>query len=204
MRRVLHRLRPEPAVLAAVRRARARGVRTAMLSNSFGLGPCNVYRDLDVLGLFDVVVLSELEGLRKPASDIYRRTCRRLGLTAEHLLFVDDHEVNLAPAEKPVMATLLHTDADATGRSPRRAVRPAKGADLADEVAVRPRRPGRSGAVRAESPRGPLRNVRRCCRMFRRSKGSGGQDGAATWPGEVAPDLVCRGRVPPPDQLPGV
>ncbi|MFF0014766.1 HAD-IA family hydrolase [Streptomyces sp. NPDC005374] len=114
MRRVLHRLRPEPAVLAAVRRARARGVWTAMLSNSFGLEPYNVYRDLDVLGLFDVVVLSELEGLRKPESEIYRRTCRRLGLAAEHLLFVDDHEVNLAPAEKLGMATLLHTDADVT------------------------------------------------------------------------------------------
>jgi FMN phosphatase YigB (HAD superfamily) len=52
----------------------------ALQSNSFGLEPYNVYRELGVLELCDVVLLSELEGIREPAPAIYRLTCERLGL----------------------------------------------------------------------------------------------------------------------------
>jgi hypothetical protein len=46
MRRALANLRPEPLIVAAARRARAAGVKVAMLSNSFGIEPYNPYEAL--------------------------------------------------------------------------------------------------------------------------------------------------------------
>jgi putative hydrolase of the HAD superfamily len=108
MRRALANLALEPAMVEAVEKARVAGVKTALLSNSFGLEPFNVYADLGVLDLFDVVVLSETEGVRKPDPLIYARTLEQLGLDGADCAFVDDHEANLPPAEALGIATIHH------------------------------------------------------------------------------------------------
>ncbi|MCX4613182.1 MULTISPECIES: HAD-IA family hydrolase [Streptomyces] len=48
---------------------------------------------------FDAVILSELEGVRKPSPLIYQRALDALGLTGPECVFVDDHAENLPPAE---------------------------------------------------------------------------------------------------------
>lgn len=116
MRRALANLRPEPAIMAAVGRARAVGVKVAMLSNSFGLEPYNPY---EALGMgedsFDAVILSEREGVRKPSPVIYQRALAELGLTGPECVFVDDHAENLPPAEAFGIRTIHHTtDPEAT------------------------------------------------------------------------------------------
>lgn len=116
MRRVLHRLRLERHAVDLVRRARAAGVRVALLSNSFGLEPYNVYRELGVLDLCDVVVLSELEGVRKPAPAIYRRTCERLGLPPGECVFVDDMWPNIVAARAEGMTAVLCGEPGETSR----------------------------------------------------------------------------------------
>ncbi|MFF7976071.1 HAD-IA family hydrolase [Streptomyces sp. NPDC007905] len=110
MGRVLGPLRLEDQVVDAVAAAGASGAVTALLSNSFGLEPFNVYAELDLLDLFDVVVLSEREGVRKPDPEIYRRTVGRMGLAPRRCVFVDDREVNLPPARSLGIHPLLHTD----------------------------------------------------------------------------------------------
>lgn len=45
MRRALANLQPEPRIVDAAKRARAAGIKVALLSNSFGLAPCNPYAD---------------------------------------------------------------------------------------------------------------------------------------------------------------
>ncbi|WP_323379975.1 HAD family hydrolase [Streptomyces alkaliphilus] len=115
MRRALARLRPEPRIVELVGRARREGVVTAMLSNSFGLTPFNVYKELGMWeGFTDVVVLSEEEGVRKPSPEIYRRTVERMGLAPEECVFVDDHERNLPPAEAMGITCVHATDATLT------------------------------------------------------------------------------------------
>ncbi|WP_042440577.1 HAD family hydrolase [Streptacidiphilus albus] len=109
MGRLLSRLRAEETVLAAVRRARTAGTRTALLSNSFGAGAEDVYERLGALEPFDVVVLSEREGIRKPAPEIYRRTLHRLSLPAPACVFVDDTLHNLQPARALGIRTVHHT-----------------------------------------------------------------------------------------------
>ncbi len=57
-------------------------------------------------GLFDVVVESSVEGLRKPDPRIYRLTCDRLGVTPPEVVFLDDLGVNLKPARELGMTTI--------------------------------------------------------------------------------------------------
>lgn len=68
--RALADLKPRPEVLDLTRRARAAGIRTAALSNSWGTGDYDPYDGYDLDGLFDAVVISDQVGLRKPSPEI--------------------------------------------------------------------------------------------------------------------------------------
>ncbi|SEG85803.1 putative hydrolase of the HAD superfamily [Actinacidiphila yanglinensis] len=117
MRRALANLHLEPSMIDAARRARAAGIKVAMLSNSFGVTPFNPYEALGVWdGKWDAIVLSEQIGVRKPDPSIYLRTLDLLQLPGEDCVFVDDHAANLPPAEALGIRTIHHTDAAATLR----------------------------------------------------------------------------------------
>jgi putative hydrolase of the HAD superfamily len=105
-------MEPDQAMLEGVRAARRAGVRTAMLSNSWG----EDRYDTALLGeLFDAWVISGEVGLRKPDPAIYELAAERLGLPPEACVFVDDLPGNLKPALALGMATVLHRgDAAAT------------------------------------------------------------------------------------------
>lgn len=103
---------PARRMIALARAARAAGHRLALLSNSFGLDPFNPYEHVGVWDLFDVHVVSELEGLAKPDPAIYRLALERIGLPAERCVFVDDREKNLPPAAGLGITTVHVTDED--------------------------------------------------------------------------------------------
>ncbi|MHA6799187.1 HAD family hydrolase [Bounagaea algeriensis] len=109
--RMFARMRPVPAMYELVRALPRHGVRTALLSNSWG----NPYPQ-ELRELFDFAVISGEIGLRKPDPEIYRRTLARLALRPEHIVFVDDAEPNTEAARKLGMHTITHTDADVTRR----------------------------------------------------------------------------------------
>ena len=100
-------LEPEPAMLGAVGAARAAGVKTGLISNSWGLG---IYDRLDSTELFDVAVISGEVGLHKPQPEIYLLACERLGVEPAAAVFVDDLRENCAGAEAVGMTALLHSD----------------------------------------------------------------------------------------------
>lgn len=79
---------------ALVRRARAGGVRTALLSNAWG----DEYSRDGWDELFDVVVVSGDVGMRKPEARIYRHTAAELALEPSECVFVDDLRVNVLGA----------------------------------------------------------------------------------------------------------
>ncbi len=100
--------RPDEQMLEAVRRARGTGIRTALVSNSWG----TTRYPRDVLAeLFDAVVISGEVGMRKPDRAIYSLGAERIGLAPEECVFVDDLGVNLATAAKLGMATVHHRTA---------------------------------------------------------------------------------------------
>lgn len=98
------------AMNSLVVRARRHGIRTALLSNSWG----NAYPRDGWDEMFDVVVISGEVGLRKPESAIFDLTCRRLAVDAPGCVFVDDLEVNVTAAESLGMAGILHRTYDET------------------------------------------------------------------------------------------
>jgi putative hydrolase of the HAD superfamily len=104
-------MQPVEPMLDAVRAARAGGVRTGLVSNSWSTS----HYDRDLLAeLFDTAVISAEVGLHKPQPEIYLLASERLGEPPERCVFVDDLRENCAGAEAVGMTTILHRDAHDT------------------------------------------------------------------------------------------
>jgi epoxide hydrolase-like predicted phosphatase len=96
---------PDEAMVAAVRGARAAGVRTGLLSNSWSTS----HYDRDLLDeLFDAAVISGEVGLHKPQPEIFLLTAERLSTDPKACVFVDDLRENCAGAEAVGMTAVLH------------------------------------------------------------------------------------------------
>ena len=59
-----------------------------------------------VMKLFDLVVESSVEGVRKPNPEIYKIACDRLGVHCSQAIFLDDLGINLKPAKALGMQTI--------------------------------------------------------------------------------------------------
>ncbi|WP_197357047.1 HAD family hydrolase, partial [Streptomyces clavuligerus] len=96
--------------LAELRALRARGYRLALLTNNVREWEPLWRAQLPVDELFEVVVDSHREGVRKPDPAIYRILLDRLGTAPERVLFVDDTEENCAAATALGIRSVLFTD----------------------------------------------------------------------------------------------
>ena len=102
---------PCEPIVAAVRAAGDRGVKTGLISNSWSTS----HYDRDLLEeLFDTVVISADVGLHKPQPEIYLMAAERLVEPPERCVFVDDLRENCAGAEAVGMTAILHRDPAAT------------------------------------------------------------------------------------------
>ena len=104
-------VRPDEPMVQAVRVAHEAGIRTALVSNSWGV---HRYPREFFETLFDGVVISGEEGMRKPALRMYELGAERAGVSADACVYVDDLPFNLTPAEELGMATIHHTSAEQT------------------------------------------------------------------------------------------
>jgi putative hydrolase of the HAD superfamily len=96
---------PDEAMIAAVRTARAAGLTTGLLSNSWSVDDY----DRGLIGeLFDTYVISGGVGLRKPDPAIYSLAAARMALPPAAIAFVDDLPGNLKPARALGMTTIAH------------------------------------------------------------------------------------------------
>ncbi len=104
-----------PAVVNAVRRLQAAGLPLGLVSNN--VRPMERTGALgELLTLFDVVVESSVEGIRKPEPEIYRRALARLSAAVGRPLgpadcaYLDDLGINLKPARALGMRTIKVVD----------------------------------------------------------------------------------------------
>jgi putative hydrolase of the HAD superfamily len=70
------------------------GVKIALISNGYGQFQYDNFNSLGIGHLFDEVLISEWEGLRKPDPAIFIRALSKLGVEAAEALFVGDHPEN--------------------------------------------------------------------------------------------------------------
>ncbi|MGH2880522.1 MAG: HAD family hydrolase [Solirubrobacteraceae bacterium] len=104
-------VQPDVAMVEAVRAAHDAGIRTALVSNSWGVHryPHDLFDEI-----FDGIVISGVLGTRKPAKRMYELGAERAGAPLHDCVFVDDLPFNLTPAEQLGMATVHHTSAETT------------------------------------------------------------------------------------------
>ena len=102
---------PDQEMLDAVRGFRQAGIRTGLISNSWGT---RRYPKELLTELFDGVVISGQVGIRKPTPEIYAMGAEQIGLPPTACVFVDDLPFNLTPAAELGMATVHHTSAAET------------------------------------------------------------------------------------------
>ena len=102
---------PDERMVDAVRRTRAAGIPTGLISNSWGR---TTYDEQLIEELFDAAVISGDVGLHKPEPEIFRLGAERIGVEPEECVFVDDLRENCAGAEAVGMTPILHRGADTT------------------------------------------------------------------------------------------
>ncbi len=102
---------PCDPMYGAMYTARGAGLRTGLLSNSWGVSdyPRHLFGDL-----FDAVVISAEVGMRKPEERIFLHAAGLLGLPPAECVFIDDVEANITAAEAVGMTAILHTEPDDT------------------------------------------------------------------------------------------
>jgi putative hydrolase of the HAD superfamily len=87
-----------------MRAARRAGLRTGLLSNSWGdIYPRHLFPDL-----FDAVVISAEVGMRKPEERIFRLAAELLGLAPEECVFIDDIADNVTAARAAGLIGVHH------------------------------------------------------------------------------------------------
>jgi len=95
-------------MLDLIRELRDRGIRTSLLSNSWGAHdgyPRHLFNEL-----FDDVVISGEVGMRKPEQRIFELARTRLGLPAAECVFVDDVAGNISAAQALGFLAVHHVE----------------------------------------------------------------------------------------------
>jgi putative hydrolase of the HAD superfamily len=113
--RLFARVGPDEAMIGAVRKARAQGVPTGLISNSWGgnYGEGGYQREM-FDDLFDEVLISGEIGLRKPEPEIYLLAAERVKAEPAECVFVDDFKVNAEGAVAVGMRGIQHRNAEET------------------------------------------------------------------------------------------
>jgi putative hydrolase of the HAD superfamily len=94
-----------------IRSLRRAGLRTALLSNSWGAGdyPRELFSDM-----FDAVVISGEVGMRKPEERIFKLAAQLLDLRPEECVFIDDIEANVLAAQAAGLVGVHHRESELT------------------------------------------------------------------------------------------
>lgn len=87
-----------PEVVARIYQLKERGFLLGLLTNNIAEAWPTVNDGLPIDDLFDVAINSAFVGMRKPEHRIYVYALEKLGVRAEHAVFLDDNPVNLEAA----------------------------------------------------------------------------------------------------------
>lgn len=106
-----------PNLYAALDSLKGKGIKLGLISNGYGEFQYNNIKGLGIEPYFDIIAISEWEGLRKPDPRIFANTLSRLKSKAEESIYVGDHPDNDVTASrrigmKGIWKRDLHYDQD--------------------------------------------------------------------------------------------
>jgi putative hydrolase of the HAD superfamily len=99
-------LAPSAPVYGLAAALRGQGIKTAIVSNTLQ-SPADSLRAKGLYDGFDPVLLSCEVGMAKPEPAIYQLALDRLGCAPQEVLFIDDQQTFLAPAQDMGIHTIL-------------------------------------------------------------------------------------------------
>lgn len=102
---------PFPHLISMLDALRERQYSLGLVTNGRGVFQTRVIRELGIGHYFDAILVSEIEGIRKPDVQIFQRALGRLGVEASAGIFVGDHpETDIAGAKCAGMKTIWKQD----------------------------------------------------------------------------------------------
>lgn len=107
-----HQLIRHDAMVALVKRLRAQGYKTGLLSNVDNVLMGTLFDSAEQAALFDAVVLSSVVGKVKPSADIYEHILDELQVAPQEALMIDDLERNVTGAREIGMPGIVYQSYD--------------------------------------------------------------------------------------------
>ncbi len=82
-----------PGLVPMLKALRHQGLRPGLITNSLRTSQAPKVEALALEQYLDAILISEVEGVRKPDPEIFRRALMRVGATPPYAMFVGDHPV---------------------------------------------------------------------------------------------------------------
>lgn len=82
---------PFPFLIEVLSGLKQQGYLLGLVSNGLGTFQTRVIEGLGIQDYFEVILISEIEQVRKPQAEIFHRAVRQLGVTARRSVFIGDH-----------------------------------------------------------------------------------------------------------------
>lgn len=104
-------IEPDDAVLGLIRAVRSHGTYVALATNQQQHRAEFMLNDLGYRDEFDHILCSCFIGHAKPSAEYFNNSVKMLGIPAEQLLFIDDHDLNVQSARAAgLQAQRFHLD----------------------------------------------------------------------------------------------
>lgn len=85
---------PFPNLISMLEDLKRKSIRLGMITNGKGQFQMNNVRALGIEKFFDIILVSEWEGIKKPDSAIFNRALQQLTVSAHESMYVGDHPEN--------------------------------------------------------------------------------------------------------------
>lgn len=98
---------PFPFLVEVLSGLKQQGYLLGIVSNGLGTFQTRAIEGLGIRDYFEVILISEIEQVRKPQAEIFHRALKRLGVTAKNTVFIGDHpEADIMGAKNAEMKAI--------------------------------------------------------------------------------------------------
>ena len=98
---------PYPNLKVMLNELKRRKYKLGMITNGYGRFQMDNIERLGINHLFDTILISEWEGIKKPNPEIFMLALERFGVSSSEAIFIGDHPINDIQASKHVGMTAV-------------------------------------------------------------------------------------------------